>query len=89
MTWMDDAACAGHDPEVFFPVSESGAGLLQIARAKDICARCPVEEACLDWALRTNQPDGVWGGMSTVERHAVRPSRRRGRSRSYTTPAPA
>ncbi|WP_442814277.1 WhiB family transcriptional regulator [Streptomyces sp. NBC_01198] len=77
---MDDAACAGKDPEVFFPVSESGAGLRQIAEAKHICARCPVAEACLDWALRTRQPDGVWGGMSTGERHAVRRPGRRART---------
>lgn len=90
MAWMDDAACAGHDPEIFFPVSESGAaGLLQISEAKDICAHCPVAQECLDWALQTRQPDGVWGGKSTGERHALRPPARRRPARGREADRPA
>ncbi|MET7331161.1 WhiB family transcriptional regulator [Nonomuraea sp. NPDC005650] len=29
--------------------------------ARRICRACPVQAACLDWALRTGEPDGVWG----------------------------
>jgi WhiB family redox-sensing transcriptional regulator len=36
--------------------------------AKKICSGCPVTRECLDWALRTREPYGVWGGKSTEER---------------------
>jgi hypothetical protein len=38
------------------------------ARAKAICAKCPIREACLEYAVETRQPEGVWGGCSTTER---------------------
>ncbi len=38
------------------------------ARAKTICARCPVREECLSWALAIREPHGVWGGRSESER---------------------
>jgi WhiB family redox-sensing transcriptional regulator len=38
------------------------------ARAKAICATCPVIDICLRTALRNNEPFGVWGGMSPDER---------------------
>ena len=61
-----DAACKGADTAVFFPVSENAAG-----EAKAICAACPVAEQCLEHAIRTHQPDGVWGGLTPVERHRL------------------
>ncbi|MGH8898284.1 MAG: WhiB family transcriptional regulator [Egibacteraceae bacterium] len=36
----------------------------QIERAKTICGRCKVSAHCLDWAIETNQHDGIWGGKS-------------------------
>ena len=64
--WYDDAECRGADTSVFFPVSEADAD-----RAKAICATCPVAEACLEYAIDTRQPDGVWGGMTPTERHRL------------------
>jgi WhiB family transcriptional regulator, redox-sensing transcriptional regulator len=60
------ARCADADTSVFFPVSDSFAG-----EAKAICAECPVAEACLEYAIATRQTDGVWGGLTAVERHRV------------------
>jgi WhiB family redox-sensing transcriptional regulator len=66
--FFDDAACRTADTSVFFPVSESDAG-----PAKAICAQCPVREQCLEFALEVRPSDGVWGGMTPIERHrAVR-----------------
>ncbi len=78
MTWHSHAACLGADPELFFPIGESGPAMRQIAEAKQVCGRCPVREPCLEWALGTNQNAGVWGGLSERERRALRgqPSRR-------------
>jgi len=73
--WRDDAACRGLDPELFFPVGTAGPALLQIGRAKQVCAGCPVRAPCLDWALATGQDAGVWGGTSEDERRALRRAR--------------
>lgn len=69
-SWLEHAACCepGVDPELFFPLGESGPAARQIADAKAICAQCPVAAQCRDWALRTGEPDGIWGGTTPEER---------------------
>jgi WhiB family transcriptional regulator, redox-sensing transcriptional regulator len=75
--WAAQAACRHADPELFFPVTPAGPSLVQLARAKKVCARCPVRTPCLEFALETGQDFGVWGGASEQERRAMRRSRRR------------
>jgi WhiB family transcriptional regulator, redox-sensing transcriptional regulator len=72
--WMEDAACRepGVDPELFFPVSESGPGVRQVAAARAVCARCPVQRECRDWALQAGEPAGIWGGTTPEERRLLR-----------------
>jgi WhiB family redox-sensing transcriptional regulator len=36
--------------------------LVDIARAKAMCGRCPLREECLAGALERQEPWGVWGG---------------------------
>jgi WhiB family transcriptional regulator, redox-sensing transcriptional regulator len=36
--------------------------------AKSICAQCRVRVECGDFALRSQQPFGIWGGMTEHER---------------------
>lgn len=76
-SWSQQAACRqpGVDAELFFPVSESGPALREIAAAKAICARCPVAAACRDWALRSGEVAGIWGGTTPSERRLLRRSR--------------
>jgi WhiB family redox-sensing transcriptional regulator len=75
--WMSRAACAGEDPELFFPIGETGPDLWQILEAKQVCARCDVKEACLRWALESGQDAGIWGGLTESERRAFKhPTRR-------------
>ena len=80
MDWRHEAACRDEDPELFFPIGNTGPALMQIEEAKAVCRRCPVVEACLTWALESGQDAGVWGGLSEDERRALRrrsaPSRR-------------
>ncbi len=83
MDWRHRAACRAEDPELFFPVGNTGPSLLQIEEAKTVCRRCPVMEQCLDWALTTNQDAGVWGGLSEDERRSLK--RRVARRRAKTT----
>ena len=73
------ADCVDKDPELFFPVGNTGPALLQIEEAKAICRTCPVQEVCLQWAIETGQDSGVWGGMSEDERRALK--RRKARAR--------
>ncbi len=37
--------------------------VLDIARAKAICARCALTESCLSDAIDREEPWGVWGGQ--------------------------
>ena len=69
--WMQRAACLCADPELFFPVSETGPSRLQIWQAKQICHACPVKGTCLAWALRNSVTDGIWGGSTQSERRAL------------------
>ena len=46
MDWRHEAVCRDEDPELFFPVGNSGPALTQIAKAKLVCNRCPVATSC-------------------------------------------
>lgn len=72
MDWRNRALCLREDPELFFPVGNSGPAELQVAEAKTVCRSCPVANECLAWALRSGQDAGVWGGMSEDERRALK-----------------
>src|SRR3712207_8386647 len=72
MDWRHRALCRDEDPELFFPIGTTGPALVQIEQAKAVCQRCPVVESCLDWALRSGQDSGVWGGLSEDERRALK-----------------
>jgi WhiB family redox-sensing transcriptional regulator len=72
MTWRDRVACLDEDPELFFPVGNTGPALRQIDRAKAVCRRCEAVDACLGWAMESGQDAGVWGGLSDDERRALK-----------------
>ncbi|MCX4744208.1 WhiB family transcriptional regulator [Kitasatospora sp. NBC_01287] len=77
--WQLRAACRETDTSVFFHPSgeRPPASAERDAAAKEVCARCPVRAACLEFALATREPYGVWGGMTAEERQAVLRSGRR------------
>jgi len=72
MTWRNRAACLDEDPELFFPVGNTGPSLLRIEEAKAVCRRCEVVETCLEWAMKSGQDFGVWGELSEDERRALK-----------------
>jgi WhiB family redox-sensing transcriptional regulator len=80
MTWRNRAACLDEDPELFFPIGNTGTALPQIEEAKAVCGRCKVVETCLEWAMESGQDFGVWGGLSEDERRALK--RRNARRRA-------
>ncbi|WP_331722310.1 WhiB family transcriptional regulator [Streptomyces canus] len=78
-------ACVGEDPELFFPIGDTGPALLQIEEAKAVCRRCPLIESCLQGALERGEAAGVWGGLSEKERRSLQ--RRAARKRAAAASA--
>lgn len=70
--WREFAICVGHEALFFDEEFEP--------MAKAICAQCPVATPCLEAGMR--ETDGVWGGMSALDRRALRRYMRLGRSMS-------
>jgi WhiB family redox-sensing transcriptional regulator len=71
MDWRHKALCKDEDPELFFPIGNTGPAERQIEEAKSVCHHCPVECDCRNWALDTGQEIGVWGGLSEDERRGM------------------
>jgi WhiB family redox-sensing transcriptional regulator len=72
MTWRDRAACLDEDPELFFPIGNTGPALLQVEEAKAVCRRCEVVDICLKWAVEFGQDAGVFGGLSEDQRRTLK-----------------
>ncbi len=68
-SWREIAACNDRVDVDFFPVAEAAA---DASAAKEVCAGCAVADECLQFALETNQPDGIWGGTTFAERRKLR-----------------
>ena len=77
-TWQSMAACRGMDTAIFYhPENERGPTRHRRDwEAKRICQGCRVVGPCLQWALETREPYGVWGGMSVEERQAMQSGQR-------------
>lgn len=69
--WMARGNCRDEAPARFFP--SDGVGVDQ---ARRICATCPVQEPCLEYALEQRIDHGVWGGASERERRRILKRRR-------------
>lgn len=63
------ASCDGLDAEMFYPTTNEVTSEMQMLLR--MCNDCPVKQACLEWAL-VHERDGIWGGMSAVQRARVR-----------------
>jgi len=75
INWREDAACAGMDTDIFFPMASGDphhieAVQAQIRIAKAICYSCPVISTCLDESIRLGDVFGIFGGMTAKERRA-------------------
>jgi len=82
--WWDQAACrdpSGSLSSLFFSDE-----LHDIARAKQVCAGCPVLALCLEGALQRREPWGVWGGQLFLNGRILASKRRRGRPPKHPRP---
>lgn len=74
VSWQDQAECRSADTNLFFPpqIQETREEKeAREAQAKIVCARCPVKDACLEFALSTREPYGIWGGLNEIERRLI------------------
>ncbi len=66
-SWGQGAACRNEDPELFFPLTNSGrlnaAAVQQANEAKAICKNCPVKLPCLKTALDQDEAEAIRGGI--------------------------
>ena len=65
--WRKHAECQGMDAREFIPRNP---GQAPTAAAIAACGRCPVVEACLDYAVRAGE-SGYWGGKTEGARKAI------------------
>jgi WhiB family transcriptional regulator, redox-sensing transcriptional regulator len=77
VNWRAAGACLSADPDLFFPISAKGPAEKQIARAKVICAGCPVRPECLEFAMTHDLTYGIWGGTTVEDRQRERRRKRR------------
>jgi len=79
VSWQDMAACTGMDVLLFFgPDGEQRPEReIREAKAKAVCASCPAQAQCLDYALGNSIVHGIWGGLNAEDR--ARERRRRAR----------
>lgn len=64
--WKMKARCLDADPEIFFPPEG-----VNIRMARAVCLTCPVQEECLEYAIKNRIEYGVWGGLSTSQRGII------------------
>jgi WhiB family redox-sensing transcriptional regulator len=74
--WQQYGLCRGMDQATFYG-SEDRANKArhhpnltvdEVARARRICNACPVQMECLDFAIRTREEFGIWGGSTAGQR---------------------
>lgn len=75
--WRRSAKCLGEDTEMFYPPRDRALYKPIADQAKAICngkdgrPPCKVRVECLLYALRRDEGDGIFGGMSHRERNAL------------------
>lgn len=69
---MAEGKCREYPAGVFFP--RDGIGVI---KAQKICATCPVQAQCLEYAIVAHVDHGIWGGKSERERRRIGRARRR------------
>ena len=75
--WRKDAACLdiwATDPDLFFPAV--GAPITE--RIEALCLSCPVNDDCLEYAIKENIKIGWWGGIPPRGRRKLRRYMRQG-----------
>ena len=78
--WARDALCAQVGGDEWFPEKGSSS-----REARAVCARCPVRNECLAFALEHDERFGMWGGLTPRERRRLTKGRPAGPSQRDLT----
>ena len=65
--WRTRGECVERNPDMWFSTAGKN-----VKEAKRLCRLCAVRRECLEFAVESSIPHGVWGGMSGIERRALR-----------------
>lgn len=70
LAWQDRSACRSEDPGLFFGADDEdeATGTVRTAKAKTLCASCPVTSRCREFAMSIGIRDGIWGSVDFGER---------------------
>ena len=70
--WSEDRACKDKPTSWFFPTRANDPS---IERAKKICRKCPVKDACLEYGMQPlpsgESVSGIFGGTTESERRLI------------------
>ncbi len=81
--WQREGACREVDPDLFFVEGVRGLKRTHlVTQAKTICAACPVIAICREYGVKTQEPYGIWGGLTQPERQRAL------RGHRWNTPRP-
>jgi WhiB family redox-sensing transcriptional regulator len=82
--WSGAAACRGHQDLFYAPDGTEGERAREVreAKAKSLCAACPVRRPCGDEAAKGPGRWGTWAGMSEEDRERDRKQRANASRRS-------
>ena len=72
--WRVDARCRSKNAGYFFApphLERRDDKRGREAMARELCGGCLVQAQCLDYALRMQEPHGIWGGLNELERRRV------------------
>jgi WhiB family redox-sensing transcriptional regulator len=72
LNFIEFAKCKNNKEVDFFPNTTSDSKL-----AQKFCQDCSVKMPCLEYALQENILHGVWGGLATNARIAIRRKRQK------------
>lgn len=72
--WMRRAACKAYPGHLWFPPQYMRHDHPDVELARRVCARCPVNAECLEYALG-HSLEGIWGGTSERERIRIKQGR--------------
>jgi WhiB family redox-sensing transcriptional regulator len=73
-----DPLCSQTNPDMFFPDEPIEGNILNRnvytfeREAKLICSSCPYNSDCLDYALKNQDLQGIWGGSTEKQRNKLR-----------------
>jgi len=68
--WTEQASCRGVPDTVFYPPQGRRIDAA-VHDAVTYCARCPVRDECLRYAIDRDEPHGIWGGLTPGQRQQI------------------